>query len=192
MRKKRRSSLFFIAIIFALIATCGSIFAYMFKQTEIKENNITPASVSCTVTEVINKDQETQEVVNENVSEKNSIKVKNTGNIDAYLRVRLVSYWIKEIDGELKIIPKASVVPEFNVAEGWLKGSDNIYYYQYPIKPGESTGELLASVIYLAEEDDTRQAIEVFAEAIQSKPDSSVIDSWHVEVNDEGIIVSAP
>ena len=73
----------------------------------------------------------------------------------------------------------------------WILGKNNTYYYKTSVSPKDFTEELLApgAVIQLAEEDGYRQVIEVFAEAIQSKPSSYVENSWNVIVDKDGNIV---
>ena len=159
------------------ITLLGSVFAYMFKQTEEVTNDLVPARVSCVVQETFDG------------TVKSSVAVKNTGNIDAYLRVRPVSYWV---NAEGNIVGKKSSMPGFTVADGWIKGTNDTYYYNTPIAPGASTPNLLASSITLASEDGYRQVVEVFAEAIQSKPTGAVTSSWGVTLDENGTITKAP
>lgn len=182
MNKKKLTKLFLLCIVCLLIAFAGNVIAYMFTKTDYKDNKFSPANVSCSVVETVNTD----------VSEKSSITVKNTGNINAYLRVRFVSYWVQDNEGTLELAAKASKMPEFEIADGWLKGSNDTYYYQFPVAPDTFSGELLASPILLSEEDGYLQVVEVFAEAIQSKPETSATDSWGVTINENGIISHVP
>lgn len=184
MKKIKTKKLILPAALVLLIVLllCGTVYALMFRQTEVVENKFSTAKVSC----------EVQEVTNEDVSEKTSIKVKNTGNIPAYLRVRIVSYWVQEVEGETKIAAKASSVPEITPGTGWIKASDNTYYYSSPVEADQLTGELLSSKMELAKEDGYLQVVEVFAEAIQSKPGNSVESSWGVKLDGEGNIITAP
>lgn len=138
-------------------------------------------------------DCEVQEKIDSPLTKKESIIVEDTGNIDAYLRVRFVSYWVRVNDatGGKEIVSKPSEMPEFEISEKWILGKNNTYYYKTPVSPKDFTEELLApgAVIQLAEEDSYRQVIEVFAEAIQSKPSSYVENSWNVIVDKDGNIV---
>ena len=182
MRKREKRRLLFVTFFVVLILLCGTVAAYMFKQTEYEANQFTPAEVSCQV----------HEVTDAGVTQKSSITVENTGNINAYLRIRLVSYWVQVTEeGQVEIAPKASVMPVVNVAEGWIKGTDHTYYYQSPVAPDDFTGELLSSPIVLAEEEGYLQVVEVFAEAIQSEPERAVVNSWGVSL-DEDVITTAP
>lgn len=115
--------------------------------------------------------------------------MQNTGNIDAYLRVRLVSYWV---DSAENIVAKPSSMPEITLEEGWIKGSDNTYYYPTAVVPNGFTDELLSKPILLEkDENGYLQVVEVFAEAIQSKPANAVQTSWNVSMDSNGNITAA-
>ena len=175
MKKSRILLIILIASLVVSLILCGTVLAYMFKQTEYKNNEFIPANVSCKVVEEFNGKQKT------------SIKVKNTGNIDAYLRVRFVSYWV---DSDGNVVAKPSSMPEINMAAGWLKGENNTYYYKTPVSPTNQTESLLSSPIILQNDaDGYMQVIDVFAEAIQSKPHNAVSDSWGVVIDSNGHIV---
>ena len=178
MNKHRIPLVLLIASLVISLILCGTVLAYMFRQTEYKDNEFTPASVSCRVVEEFDGVQ------------KASIQVQNTGNIDAYLRVRLVSYWV---DADGNIVAKPSSMPEINMATGWIKGANNTYYYTKPVSPSAHTGSLLSSPITLEkDENGYMQVIEVFAEAIQSKPYNAVTNSWKVSMDANGNITAAP
>ena len=79
------------------------------------------------------------------------------------------------------------------MATGWIKGTNNTYYYTKPVSPAAQTGSLLSSPIILEEDENGyMQVIEVFAEAIQSKPYNAVINSWKVSMDANGNISAAP
>lgn len=181
MKKRKILSIILIAALIVDVLLCGTVIAYMFRQTEYKDNQFTPAQVSCSVSELFDGVKKT------------SIQVQNTGNIDAYLRVRLVSYWVRITEnGMTEIVAKPSVMPQINIASGWIPGSNNTYYYQSAVDPNAFTGNLLSSAIQLEKDDDGYlQVIEVFAEAIQSEPKNAVTDSWRVTVDSNGNITDA-
>lgn len=158
-----------------LLLLCGTAFALMYRQTQPLNNQLEAAFVACAVEEDF--DGET----------KTSIAIKNTGNIDAYLRVRLVSYWV---DSDGNITSKRSRMPQVSVTSGWVTGTGNTYYYSQPVAPGDSTTNLLYADITLEEEDGYLQVIEVFADAIQSKPAEAVTTSWGVTLDGDKIITA--
>lgn len=179
--KKRRFVLPIFLIIWLLI--CGVAVAYMVTRMESQKRLFVPAEVSCVV----------EEATDSPITQKSSIKVKNTGNIEAYIRVRLVSYWVQEIEGKTEIIAKESEMSDFTVGTGWVRGSEDTFYYVNPIEADGLTSNLLGSELLLEEEENEdgticRQVVEVFAEAIQSKPEETVRTSWGVTVSDEKIV----
>lgn len=182
MRKKILVNVLLVFAILAVVLGSTAVIAYMFRQSQVEENLLVPAEVKC--------------IVNEEFSgtSKTSITVKNDGNIAAYIRVRLVTYWINE-NGN--VAPKNS--PGLTVPyddSKWIKGSDNTFYYIAPVPAGNSTLDLLKTdqSIVLAEntDDNTKQVIDVFAEAIQAEPTGAVTSSWGVTINDSGEITKAP
>lgn len=137
--------------------------AYYLQETGGATASYQLAQVSCQVDEVFDG------------SEKTEIKVKNTSNVPAYIRVRLVSYW-ETPSG--KIAGRSS--PELNVsaADGWRDLGDNTWLYTKPVEPGKSTGNLLKEP--LAMEVDAEgyiPVVKVLAEAIQ---ESAVTKAWGV------------
>ena len=168
-----------LVLALVLLALCGTTFALMLRQTETLNNQFAPAEVSCKVVESYTHPT------------KDSIKIQNTGNIDAYLRLRLVTYWV---NGDGNIVFGTATIPSFDLGENWIAGGDNTYYYKTPVAPGNRTGELLESVITLQEdaENGKYQVIEVFADAIQSEPADAVTESWGVTLSDDDTIKTVP
>lgn len=110
---------------------------------------------------------------------KSSITVKNEGNIDVYIRVKLVTY---RVDDQGNHIGGIATIPAFTLGDNWfeLKG---YYYYKLAVKPEKFTGNLIAtnSKIELqkyTDADGGKQVIEVISESIQSLPDSAVEAAW--------------
>lgn len=176
---KRKTTIFILLTAFsAALVICGTVFAYMFKKTDVENNIFTAAEVSCEIKEAFDGEK------------KESIKALNTGNIDAYIRVKLVSYWV---DSKGDTVAKPSAVPTVTVAEGWIEGTDNTYYCKTAVAPTESTPELLSAPLVLqTDENGYLQVVEAFAEAIQSKPQNAVTESWSVTVAPDGSIATAP
>lgn len=176
---KSRKLLVILLTFIALLSCIGSVFAYMFKKTEVVPNEFVPATVSCQVVETFSDNKKT------------SIQIENTSNIEAYLRLHLITYWIDEDDNILfKPLPDPYFTWSEENQKAWLKVGDT-YYYRYPVQPGSMTGNLLEGTqIELKENAEgnrrNRQVVEVFAEAIQSLPEEAVEASWNdVEVSDD-------
>ena len=162
-----------------VLLTCiGSVGAYMRKETQVENNVFEEAIVSCKVNETFTN----------NV--KSSITVENTGNVEAYLRLRFVTYWVDEygdITFEQSLMSTLNGI-QYDTAN-WTKIGD-IYYYNHPVPPdtNDKTSNLLTSNIVLttkkdANNNDLRQVVQVFAEAIQSLPLEAMQESWGVTVS---------
>ena len=172
--KRKMIAVLSLVLIAGLVAVSDFADAYMRKTTEEVDNTFIPAYVACVVDEDFADNKKT------------AITVENTGNIDAYIRVRLVSYWIDESGA---IVSKSSEMPTFTTASDWIQDAGNYtYYYTKKVAPDAFTTTLLNSAITLRlSSEGYRQVVEVFAEAIQAEPDEAVTDSWNVTIADDVI-----
>ncbi len=190
MKTLNKRSLIILVSVTAFIAVAVTVvWAFMYKSTEIYDNDFTPAQVSCKVVETFDG------------TKKSSVKIQNTSNIPAYLRLRLVTYWQ---DTKGNVVQRASVMPSFIVdTANWIDMGSCTYVYKLPVDPNGLTPELLASgsTIVLQKTSETvngvvyeyEQVVEIIAEAIQSKPVDAVTSSWKVTMDSDGkTIKSAP
>ncbi len=181
---KRRSStastkmmVLAISIILILSTAVMGTMMFLVSKTPVVTNTFDPAKVTC----------EVQEQFDGTV--KKDVTAKNTSNIDAYLRIKPVSYRVNT-DGER--IGGTVVIPNFTPGSGWFE-QDGFYYYHKPVAPGEIPevkliGDSGITLVIYTDADGGKQVIEVIAEAIQAKPTSVVADQWNVTVNDSGTI----
>ena len=182
--KKRRKSttsrkaiVLAIAVVLLLSATVTGTLMYLVSKTASVTNTFDPAHVSCEVQENFDK------------TVKKNVNVKNTSNIDAYLRVKLVTYRVNDSDEQ---IGGTAAIPEFKPGDGWFE-KDGFYYYNKPVAPGETPaadliGNRGITLVEYTDADGGRQVVEVIAEAIQSVPTSVVKDMWKVNVSEAGTI----
>ncbi len=171
---KKRSGILMISLLALFIAVAGGTLAYLVANTSPVENTFQPAEVTCEV------DEDFDGTYKENVN------VTNTGDINAYIRVRLLSYRVND-DGD--IIGGTAVIPDFTPGAGWVKHTDGMYYYTSPVAPGDQPETPLIGKISLTDYvmkfkdgndpddpygkisgdlDQGKQVIEVIAEAIQA------------------------
>lgn len=190
MPKKRRKWIIVLAVLAALSAI-GVTLGFMFKKTNAV-NTFIPAQLSCTVHEMLDDAEVTDSYASGN--KKSDIQVQNTGNVPAYLRVRLVSYFV-DAEGSISGA-EPSVYPEITLNSGWLAGENHTYYYTKSVEPNGLTPVLCEP--FTLSEKSTRngedvytvyQVVEVSAEAIQAAPASAAEDDWAVTVTD-GIITA--
>lgn len=162
----KKPALLIVALALILTVAVGGTVAYLATKTDSKVNTFTPSQVSCEVTE------------NFDGTNKEKVNVTNTSNIDAFIRIKLVTYRVNE-DGQH--IGGLAEIPEFTPGEGWVKYGE-YYYYTKPVAPGASPAADLISSIALTESykdvDGGKQAIDVMAEAIQSVPEAAVKAAW--------------
>lgn len=160
------------ALAVALIAAMaiGGTIAYLTTQTNGITNTFSPSNVACEVTEKFDG------------TTKTNVNVKNTGDIPAYIRVKLVSYRVNEagqhIGGEAPI-------PTFTLGANWVKYGE-YYYYTLPVEAGKAPATNLTNSMTLngsyGDADGGKQVIEVMAEAIQSEPARAVGQAWGVSI----------
>ena len=164
------------ALALCAAAAVGVTLSFMFKKAE-KTNTFVPAEVTCEVEESLFS------------GVKRNVCVENTGNVAAYLRIRLVSYYVYDngdIAGRV-----SSQYPMLTLRNGWIAGTDHTYYYPTPVEPGAKTGILCDPItlgtVELADGTPVYQVLEVFAEAIQAEPVGAVQEAWKVTVSDTKI-----
>lgn len=164
-RGKRLVMLILALVLIAAMAIGGTI-AYLTTKTDGTINTFTPSKVSCEVTEEFDG------------AKKEKVNVTNTSDIDAYIRVKLVTY---RVNDERQHIGGTAEIPAFTPGTGWVKKGD-YYYYTKPVAPGKQPEASLISSIPLTgsydDADGGKQVIEVMAEAIQSVPEEAVKDAW--------------
>ena len=162
-----------IAIILVVVMAIGGTVALLMDSTDSVTNKFAPASSGITV----------EEEVKENC--KTEIAVKNTGDIDVYVRVSLVANIVDE-NGN---ITSGADVPDFALNEtNWFKGTDGYYYYKTPLPAGKVTESLLAngSKMELSE----NMQVTVLAQSMQTTPTNAVTDAWSVVVGNDGTLSS--
>lgn len=171
-------------LVLCVITAVGGTVAFMFKKAQ-KKNTFQVAQVNCEVHEKMDG-TERENTGNFKGKTKSDICVKNTGNIDEFIRIRLVSYYV---DNSGNIVGRASSdYPELTLKGGWIAGKDHTYYYKEPVKANASTTILCEPITLgtktLVDGTEVKQVIEVFAEAIQANPDIAATEAWGVTVTD--------
>lgn len=175
--KKLNRKLLLLLVAAVLLANISMVYAYTKHSTDPIVNTLLPAVVDAEVVETFDG------------VDKSVIKAKNASNVEAYLRLKVITYWQDSKGNVVARAPKALTI-DYDTQNWLLK--DGIYYYKYPVAPGETTAHnLLKTNIKLASDSETvnhvtytyHQVVEITAEAIQSKPVDAVQDSWKVTVN---------
>ena len=164
-RRRGRATAMLLATVMLFALAVGGTIAWLIDKDSPLVNTFDPSKVTC----------EVQEKFDGKV--KSDVNVKNTGDIDAFIRVKLVTY---RTNDQGQHIGGTASLPAFTLGTGWVKYGD-YYYYTLPVAPKEKPEADLISSITLesyTDVDGGHQAIDVMAEAIQSVPEDAVKAAW--------------
>ena len=168
--KNKRLTALITAAVLLLILVIGGTVAWLSTRHGPIVNTFNPSKVTCEVTESFNG------------SVKSNVNVRNTGDTEAYIRVKLVTY---RTNDQGQHIGGTAEIPDFTPGDGWVKNGD-YYYYTKPVAAKEQPGNALISSITLtanySDADGGHQSIDVMAEAIQSAPAQAVGQAWGVSI----------
>ena len=178
-QKMNRNIVLIALICLVLIAgSVGGAYAYLKANTDVLSNEFVPAKVTCSV------EEEFQDGI------KSNVKVRNTGNADAYIRATVVATYVAE-DG--KILATAPVEGVDYVitwgTEGWVKGTDGYWYHTKPVAPEAVTASLIESAEAVTAPEDYRLHLQILASGVQSAPDAAVQEAWGVTVTDGQLVL---
>lgn len=167
-----------LATVLLLALAIGGTVAWLTAKDQPITNTFNPSHVTCEVTEGFN----------DTTGEKTNVNVTNTGDIDAYIRVKLVTY---RTNAQNQHIGGTAELPNFTLGSGWVE-YNGYYYYTLPVAPGQQPANALAASIKLTDSyldaDGGKQAIDVMAEAIQSVPSEAVGQAWGVSITEGSVI----
>ena len=148
-----------IATVLLLALAIGGTLAWLSTKDAPIQNKFLPTKVTCEVTEKFDG----------STGVKSNVNVKNTGTIDAFIRVKLVTYRTNDHG------------PAFTLGANWVKYGD-YYYYTKPVAPNQKPETNLTDSMTLIgsylDTDGGKQAVDVMAEAIQSVPEDAVKAAW--------------
>lgn len=157
----------------ALVVCCGigGTLAWLSAATEPVVNTFTPAQVTT----------EIQETVENGV--KQNVSVKNTGDVDAYIRAKIVVNWA-DVEGNLSAaVPVKDTDYTMTLdATNWVE-IDGYYYYKNTVAPRDLTGILIESCKPIENRAPDGYALQVtiLADGIQSDPVQAIRDAWGID-----------
>ena len=191
-RPGRAKALLLIASLAVLLtATVGSTAAWLVSKPAAVENDFVPGKVACQVLEDFGKGSGTYV--------KSNVRVKNTGNTDAYIRVLLVFTWKDEAGNIFSNKPQEGKDYQIVMDDltDWImqKSDAGVYfYYKKRVAPKAETGKLIESLYQIADvtgpENGTyKLSVDILADAVQADPPEAVTESWGVTVENDEIKV---
>lgn len=168
-----------LAAVCLLSAAVGGVYAYLRAQTPPLTNRFDPVEVTCAV------EEDFDGVTKQNVS------IRNTGDIDAYIRAAVVVNRADE-DGNL-LTPAPLEGTDYTVTWGnsdWVKGSDGFWYYRRAVAAGAATANLIETLTPVTAGQGVHLQVQIVATAIQAAPATAVQEAWGVTVTG-GIVTPA-
>ena len=180
-----------------VVASISVSIAYILIRSNEITNTFIPAEMSCKVIET--------ETTAGDIVTKTSVKAQNTGNIEAYIRVRVVTYWE---DSKGNPVAIASPINQFKADNSgtwkynntdWIYDEANqTFYHKAPVNAGQQTAELLNNSIQLKIDEVVQEnvtftyhpVVEFIVEGIQSAPGTAAVEAWRVELDANGNITA--
>lgn len=173
-RRSKKTGMLFLSLLLVIGMVVGGTVAWLSTKSAPITNTFLLSHVSCSVTEEFNG------------TTKSNVNVINTGDIDAYIRVKLVTY---RVNDEGDHIGGTAPLPTFTLGANWVS-YHGYYYYTLPVAPGGSPETNLTESMTLTDSytdaDGGKQVIEVMAEAIQANGvadngTKAVVEAWGVD-----------
>ena len=177
---KRKAMLIVASLALVILFSVGGTVAYLMSRGEPMRNIFEPAHVNCEVVYV-----------------NGTAAVKNTGDVEAYVRATLVTNWaLVDEDGHTKgeihaVSPKEGTDYRITYAtEGWVQDEETgFWYYTLPVAAGETTPALILSIESITPPPTGYQLVSgVVGSAIQCDPADVVSTYWNVTVSTDGTL----
>ena len=166
LKRRRLTPLAAAALLMVLVMSVGGTLAWLTAHTNAITNTFTVATPGVEIEEGFDKQT------------KSNVQVKNTGEVEAYIRVALVPTWEDE-NGNAVAEPAS--LDDLSITWGnsgkWLKGTDGYWYYKEPVAPGYST-EVLLEKATVTTENGYHMNLQVMADSIQADPTRAVTAMW--------------
>ena len=166
LKKCRLTPLAAAALLMVLVMSVGGTLAWLTAHTNAITNTFTVATPGVEIEEGFDKQT------------KSNVQVKNTGEVEAYIRVALVPTWEDE-NGNAVAEPAS--LDDLSITWGnsgkWLKGTDGYWYYKEPVAPGGRTAVLLEKAT-VTTENGYHMNLQVMADSIQADPTRAVTAMW--------------
>lgn len=181
---KTRSTKFIallVSMVLLVVGAVGGTVAYIVAHADPVKNVFEATSVPCEVVEEF-KDH----------TVKTDVKIKNQGNIDAYIRAKVVITWQDKEGNVAAQVPveDTDYTITYNPTSGWVQNGD-YWYCSEAVAPGKTTPILIQECKPVEGKAPAGYylSVEILAESIQSQPSNAVEQAWNgVTVNQDGTI----
>lgn len=165
-----------IALIVMMLAAVAGTLALLSKKTDKLDNTFTANDMSCEVD------------ITDFYGYPDGLKVKNTGDMDGYVRVTIVANWVidnpddPDNGGIYALQPKVNEDYSISTTErsNWTK-IGNYYYANKVVLQGNKTEDLLLRIKQLKKKDGYKLKFTALAEIVQADPSTAVQNAWGVK-----------
>lgn len=183
-RKQNRKNHKLVVLLTSLgvLMTAGVAGTVMYLYTPVNKvtNTFTPGQVPTEVEEEFNGEV------------KSEVRIKNAGDVDAYIRAAVIVNWV-DADGNIyggqpitedDYIMSLNIKSESEDETGYWKDGGSYYYWTAAVEPGGVTGFLIEEC-KLSDHANVPEgctlSVDIVAQTIQTTPDKAIIDSWGAE-----------
>lgn len=170
----KRAALLVLSLTVILSLSVGGTLAYLIRGTESVVNVFEPGKVKTDITE---------DFADETDDVKNDVKITNTGNVEAYIRAKVVYTWVSESDKDEVVSGPLPVRDthyhvEYN-QEYWEQKGD-YWYYRSPVAVGEATEQLLTNCYPIKDNVPVgaRLQVTILTQAVQKEAYEANNNSW--------------
>ncbi len=177
MRKRNIPLVLLVCVCLIGALTVGTTVAYLFTEGGQVENLFKPARVACTVAEdgyIGSGNAQTE------ATSKSNVRVRNTGDVTAYIRASIVINWKDESGAVHARTPVEGTDYSLQLATGtdWFF-ADGAWYFSEALEPWEYTDVLITSCQMLPDADVPENAhlsVEIVATAVQATV--KAVEAW--------------
>lgn len=181
VKKTNKPAVLAASLVLALVVAVGGTLAFLSTHTEDVVNTFTPASVPPEIHETFDG------------KVKSNVTIKNTGEVDAYIRAAVVITWVDDEGNVYGELPEEGENGDYTItydlSNGWVK-KDGYYYWRSVVASKGNTGELLTCQLNkdATPPDGYTLSVEILAQSIQAMPEYVVEEVWGVTVNSDGTL----
>lgn len=156
-RMKKKSLLLVAGIVLMLTIAIGGTIAYLVTNTDSITNTFEPGRVPITVEETYSG------------ATKSNVSIKNTGNVSAYIRAKIIVTWKKGANEISATQPVKGTDYEISINEGAWESNGGYWYCKTPVAAGYNTPVLIISCTKTGTPPDGYDlSVEIIAESIQA------------------------
>lgn len=169
-RRSGKSIALLVSLLLIIGVTVGGTIAFLMDSDGPLHNLFNPSQVTTYVDETVCDDT------------KSNVKIQNTGDTDAWIRVAVVVTW-QDADGNVYgQAPKAGEnYTNWTPGTDWVKGDDGFYYYTKPVAAQAATANALIAEIKpigTPPAEGYYLTVEIIGSGIQNKPANVFETEW--------------